>query len=94
MKTIKSILYSAVGVAMLGMSAGCTNLDEVAYSEVVDDGHEFSEMERTAMFYPVYNSLRDFVWGWFGFTDLADMASDLWCVPYRYRLGRPLCAHS
>lgn len=69
------------------MSAGCTNLDEVAYSEVVDDGHEFSEMERTAMFYPVYNSLRDFVWGWFGFTDLADMASDLWCVPYRIGIG-------
>lgn len=87
MKAIKSIILSAVGVAMLGTSTGCTNLDETAYSTVVDDGHEFSEMERTALFYPVYSSLRDFVWGWFGFTDLADMASDLWCVPYRIGIG-------
>ena len=87
MKAFKSIILSACGVAMLGVSAGCTNLDETAYSTVVDDGHEFTEMERTAMFYPVYNSLREFVWGWFGFTDLADMASDLWCVPYRIGIG-------
>ncbi len=52
MKAFKSIILSACGVAMLGVSAGCTNLDETAYSTVVDDGHEFTEMERTAMFYP------------------------------------------
>lgn len=87
MKPIKSIIYSAIGVTMLGMSAGCTNLDETPYSVVAAEGHEFSDAERAAMFYPVYSSLRDFVWGWFGFTDLADMASDLWCVPYRIGIG-------
>ena len=88
MKTIKSILYSTAAlVAMGGLTTSCTDLDEITYDVVTAEGHEFSEAERAAMFLPVYNSLRDFIWGWFGFTDLADMASDLWSVPYRIGIG-------
>lgn len=87
MKAFKYITLSLAGLAMLGTAAACTDLDEHPYDVVVGEGHEFSESERAALFYPVYNSLRDFIWGWFGFTDLADMASDLWCVPYRIGIG-------
>lgn len=87
MKAIKSILYSAAGLALLCGASGCTDLDETTYDIVTAEGHEFSDAEKAAMMLPVYSSLRDFIWGWFGFTDLADMASDLWCVPYRIGIG-------
>lgn len=84
--TFKTIIASAVGASMLGISA-CTDLDETTYDVIAAEDYEFTDADRAAMFYPVYNSLRDFIWGWFGFTDLADMASDLWCVPYRIGIG-------
>lgn len=74
--TFKTIIASAVGASMLGISA-CTDLDETTYDVIAAEDYEFTDADRAAMFYPVYNSLRDFIWGWFGFTDLADMASDL-----------------
>lgn len=86
MKAIKQTILGLACAASLGLT-GCTNLDEHPYNVVVAEGHEFSEAERAALMYPVYSSLRDFIWGWFGFTDLADMASDLWCVPYRIGIG-------
>ena len=88
MKSIKTLIYSTLGAAAIcsGFTA-CTDLEEHPYSVVIAEGHEFNESERASLFMPVYSSLRDFIWGWFGFTDLADMASDLWCVPYRIGIG-------
>lgn len=87
MKTLKTICASTICAASLWGAVGCTDLDETTYDVIAAEDYEFTDADRAAMFYPVYNSLRDFIWGWFGFTDLADMASDLWCVPYRIGIG-------
>ena len=71
MKSIKTLIYSTLGAAAIcsGFTA-CTDLEEHPYSVVIAEGHEFNESERASLFMPVYSSLRDFIWGWFGFTDI------------------------
>lgn len=87
MKPVKTFIISALTTASTLAMSGCTDLDETTYDVIAAEKYEFNDADRAAMFYPVYNSLREFIWGWFGFTDLADMASDLWCVPYRIGIG-------
>ncbi len=91
MKLYKKALLSLAGVsAACGAFTSlqsCTDLTEHPYNLITSERYEFTDADRAAMFLPVYSSLRDFVWGWFGFTDISDMASDLWCVPYRIGVG-------
>lgn len=67
--------------------ASCTNLDETLYSDIASEGHEMSDTELAATIAPVYSTLRDVYWGWFGMADINDMSSDVWGVPNRIGIG-------
>ncbi|MBM6992481.1 MAG: RagB/SusD family nutrient uptake outer membrane protein [Prevotella sp.] len=88
MKSIinKIILSAAIGTAGLAFS-GCTNLDETLYQDIASETHTMSESELEATIAPVYSSLRDVYWGWFGMSDIMDMSSDVWGVPNRIGIG-------
>ncbi len=45
-----------------GISA-CTDLDETTYGVIAAEDYEFTDADRAAMFYPVYNSLRVTLYG-------------------------------
>ena len=80
---INKILVSAiVGTCGLTMT-GCTDLDEKLYSVIATEQHPLSQAELERTIAPVYSSLRDVYWGWFGMSDIMDMSSDVWGVPNR-----------
>lgn len=88
MKTIirKTLLASVLGAATLTLG-GCTDLDETIYDTIASEKYEFSEEDAASMFAPVYSSLRNVYWGWFGLADIMDESSDVWCTPYRVGIG-------
>lgn len=47
--TFKTIIASAVGASMLGISA-CTDLDETTYDVIAAEDYEFTDADRAAMF--------------------------------------------
>ncbi len=84
---INKILVSAiVGTCGLTMT-GCTDLDEKLYSVIATEQHPLSQAELERTIAPVYSSLRDVYWGWFGMSDIMDMSSDVWGVPNRPGIG-------
>lgn len=84
-KLYKSLLYSMVGAGMLSLGS-CTDLDETIYSQIASEKYEFTAEDAQSMFSPVYSSLRDFYWAWYGYADL-DICTDLWCIPLRIGVG-------
>ena len=84
-KFYKTILASAMGVSMLSMSS-CTDLSETIYSQIASEKYEFTDEDAQSMFSPVYTSLRNFYWAWYGYADL-DICTDLWCIPLRIGVG-------
>ena len=88
MKSIKKYIVSAlVAGSLAGFGSACTDLDETIYDTLSPEQHEFTDSEVQSMFVPVYSSIRDVFWGWFGYSDIMEMASDAWCVPYRIGIG-------
>lgn len=87
MKKIQKFLVSTVAAASAFSFSGCTNLDENLYDTLSPEQYEFGDKELGAMFSPVYSTLRTVFWGWFGYSDIMEMASDAWCVPYRVGIG-------
>ena len=85
MKSIFNRILFAGAAAAICFS--CTNLDETLYSDISSETHEMTETELAATIAPVYSSLRDVCWGWFGSFDLNDMSSDVWGVPNRIGIG-------
>ena len=85
MKSIFNRILFAGAAAAICFS--CTNLDETLYSDISSETHEMSETELAATIAPVYGSLRDVCWAWFGSFDLNDMSSDVWGVPNRIGIG-------
>ena len=84
---INKLLVSAV-VGACGLSmVGCTNLDEKVYSVIASEQHTFTQDELDRTIAPVYSSIRDVYWGWFGMSDIMDMSSDVWGVPNRIGIG-------
>lgn len=81
------IILSAAVVTMGFTMSGCTDLDETIYSQIASEKHEFTDADLEATFAPVYSSLRDVYWGWFGMADIMDESSDVWGVPYRIGIG-------
>lgn len=71
----------------LFISSSCSDLDEHLYDEIAAENHEFTEDDVARMFGPVYNKLQEVFWGWFGYSDVAEMSSDAWCVPNRIGVG-------
>ena len=84
-KFYKSLLASVMGASMLSMSS-CTDLSETIYSQIASEKYEFTDEDAQSMFSPVYTSLRDFYWAWYGYADL-DICTDLWCIPLRIGVG-------
>jgi hypothetical protein len=82
----KILSCAVIGALVLGFSS-CTNLDEELYDTISSEQHEFSETELEHTIAPVYSSLRSVYWGWFGMSDIMDMSSDVWGVPYRIGIG-------
>lgn len=82
----KTILGSLAGAALMGLGS-CTNLDEKIYDTIASENYEFTDRDRQAMFSPVYSSLRDVYWGWYGYCDIMDESADVWCIPYRIGIG-------
>lgn len=87
MKLINKFIISAVVATGGSCLCGCTNLDENIYDTLSPERVEFGDKEVQSMFAPVYASLREVFWGWFGYSDLMEMSSDAWCVPYRIGIG-------
>lgn len=88
MKTIYNKITASFIAAVSALSlTGCTDLSEETYSVLTSEKHEFTETELKATFAPVYSSLRDVYWGWFGMSDTNDMSSDVWGVPSRIGIG-------
>lgn len=88
MKILFNKILACVASGVLGMSVmSCTDLDETLYDTISSEQHEFSETELEHTIAPVYSSLRDVYWGWFGMSDIMDMSSDVWGVPYRIGIG-------
>ena len=87
MKTYKkNFIASIIGAVTLSMG-GCTDLNETIYDTIASEQYEFSEIDAASMFAPVYSSLRNVYWGWFGLADIMDESSDVWCTPYRIGIG-------
>ncbi len=76
---------------MLGASTlawvGCTDLDEKLYDTIATEKHELTPEELAHTIAPVYSSLRNVYWAWFGMSDIMDMSSDVWGVPSRIGIG-------
>ena len=88
MKTKYNKITASFIAAVSALSlTGCTDLSEETYSVLTSEKHEFTETELKATFAPVYSSLRDVYWGWFGMSDTNDMSSDVWGVPSRIGIG-------
>lgn len=81
----KSLLGSVIGVGMFSLNS-CTDLSETIYSQIASEKYEFTENDASSMFAPVYSSLRDVYWAWYGYADL-DICTDLWCIPLRIGVG-------
>lgn len=84
-KFYKSLLGTVIGASMFSMSS-CTDLSETIYSQLASEKYEFTDNDAQSMFSPVYTSLRDFYWAWYGYADL-DICTDLWCIPLRIGVG-------
>lgn len=82
-KIVSSVL---VGATVMG-AASCTNLDETLYSELTAEQYEFTPDDINRMVGPVYTSLATAFWGWFGYSDINEMGTDMWGVPYRVGIG-------
>ena len=82
----KIIVSAMVGAAGLTI-AGCTDLDETIYSRMASEKYEFTDADLEATIAPVYSSLRDVYWGWFGMADIMDESSDVWGIPNRIGIG-------
>ncbi|GAA6529654.1 MAG: RagB/SusD family nutrient uptake outer membrane protein [Prevotella sp.] len=81
------ILSSICGIIGFSVLTGCTNLDEKLYDTISSESHDFSSTELEHTIAPVYSSLRNVYWGWFGLSDIMDMSSDVWGVPSRIGIG-------
>ena len=84
-KLYKSLLYSMVGAGMLSLGS-CTDLSETIYNQIASEKYEFTEKDAASMFAPVYSSLRNFYWAWYGYADL-DICTDMWVLPLRIGVG-------
>lgn len=87
MKALNKFFVSAVAAVSAAGMCGCTDLNENLYDTIAAENHEFTDTEVQSMFAPVYSTLRTVMWGWFGYSDIMEMASDAWCVPYRVGIG-------
>lgn len=74
-----------IGASLFSLSS-CTDLSETIYSQIASEQYEFTETDASSMFAPVYSSLRDVYWAWYGYADL-DICTDLWCIPLRIGVG-------
>lgn len=88
-KLYKSLLYSMVGAGMLSLGS-CTDLSETIYNQIASEKYEFTEKDAASMFAPVYSSLRNFYWAWYGYADL-DICTDMWVIPLRIGVGWVIC---
>jgi hypothetical protein len=86
MKTIINKIAFSLMAGTLVMS-GCTNLDETLYDTISSEQHEFTDEELAHTIAPVYSSIRDVYWGWFGMADIMDESSDVWGIPSRIGIG-------
>lgn len=84
-KLYKSLFASVMGAGMLSLGS-CTDLSETIYDQIATEKYEFTEADNAALFSPVYSSLRDVYWAWYGYADL-DICTDLWCIPLRIGVG-------
>ena len=82
----KIIVSAMVGAAGLTIG-GCTDLDETIYDRLASEKYEFTDADLEATIAPVYGSLRDVYWGWFGMADIMDESSDVWGIPNRIGIG-------
>ena len=67
-----------VGAGMLSLGS-CTDLSETIYNQIASEKYEFTEKDAASMFAPVYSSLRNFYWAWYGYADL-DICTDMWVI--------------
>jgi len=86
MKTIINKIAFSLLAGTLVIS-GCTNLDETLYDTISSEQHEFTDEELSHTIAPVYSSIRDVYWGWFGMADIMDESSDVWGIPSRIGIG-------
>ena len=63
-----------------------TDLSETIYNQIASEKYEFTEKDAASMFAPVYSSLRNFYWAWYGYADL-DICTDMWVIPLRIGVG-------
>lgn len=82
-KILISTVVGACGLTMIG----CTDLDETLYGTIASEQHELTQEELEHTIAPVYSSLRNVYWGWFGMSDIMDLSSDVWGIPSRIGIG-------
>nr|WP_319400551.1 RagB/SusD family nutrient uptake outer membrane protein [uncultured Carboxylicivirga sp.] len=88
MKIHNRINKFLAGLIILVISVtSCTDLDEKLYSEIPEDGYEFTNEDINAMFGSVYLKLRETYWGWNTTFDLYEESSDLIMTPLRIGIG-------
>ena len=87
---MKTKIKTYVGTALVACSLSfnsCTDLSEKIYDTMSPDIYQFAPEDAQALFVPVYNSLRDVLWGWYSYSDISGLSGDLWCIPNRIGIG-------
>lgn len=87
---MKTKIKTYVGTALVACSLSfnsCTDLSEKIYDTMSPDIYQFTPEDAQALFVPVYNSLRDVLWGWYSYSDISGLSGDLWCIPNRIGIG-------
>ena len=59
MKAIYNKIIVSAMVGAVGLTIGCTDLDETIYSRMASEKYEFTDADLEATIAPVYSSLRD-----------------------------------
>ena len=87
MKTKIKAYAAGVFLACSLCQTACTDLDETIYDTMSPETYEFTPEDAQGLFVPVYNRLRDVLWGWYSYSDISGLTGDQWCIPNRIGIG-------
>ena len=79
--------YKIALLSIVFSFAGCTNLDETVYSEVIAEETVLTAADIASIMAPSYAAFRDIYWGWDGQFDINEESSDLIVTPFRNGIG-------
>lgn len=85
---LKNIIKGLFCCAILGSTTACTDLTETVYSQLPDDAIDINdEAVVESLMGEAMAQFRYIYWSWFGYNDLMEECTDLYCVPKRIGVG-------